>query len=85
MKHAILFVFLLSVASSACNDQKEQPLSSAARKTVSQRYADSVRTLTPIVDSLCKVNQNALISELTDSIYKVRIADLERQRKRFQQ
>lgn len=85
MKQALLVLLLLCVASMACDDQKERPLSAKARKQVSQGYADTVRKYTPTIDSLCEARQNALIAELTDSLYQARIADLERQRKRFQQ
>lgn len=85
MKHAIVLLFAFCLAWSACEDQKEKPLSPTERKLVSQGYADTVRVLTPIVDSLCEVQKEALISHLTDSLYNVRIADLNRQRKRFQQ
>jgi len=85
MKHAFLILFILCLASSACDDQKESPLSANARKLISQGYADTVRILTPIVDSLCTANKPTLVAHLTDSLYNVRIADLNRQRKRFQQ
>ncbi|MFK8056059.1 MAG: hypothetical protein AB8F78_08075 [Saprospiraceae bacterium] len=85
MKQALLILFALCIASSACEEQKEKPLNAATRKLVSQGYADTVRILTPIVDSLCELNQEKLVAELTDSLYNVRITDLNRQRKRFQQ
>lgn len=85
MKHAILLLFVLCAIASACEDSSEKPLNSEARKAISQRYADTVRVLTPIVDSLCTANQEQLATQLADSLYEVRIADLNRQRKRFQQ
>jgi len=85
MKQAVLVLLLACLASMACDDQKERPLSAKSRKLVSQGYADTVRKITPIVDSICEANQDKLVAELTDSLYNVRIADLNRQRKRFQQ
>jgi len=84
MKYA-LFILMLGVTAVGCENSKERPLSASSRKVVSQRYADTVRTLTPIVDSLCDLNREALVAQLSDSLYKVRIEDLNRQRKRFQQ
>ena len=71
------------VLASACESDTERPLSNQERKQIAQRYADTVRTLTPIVDSLCRVQQPALVAQLADSIFAVRRDDLERQRKRF--
>ena len=85
MKHVLLFLFALCLAASACDDGSEAPLNAEARKAISQRYADTVRVLTPIVDSLCTANKEKLVAHLADSLYEVRIADLNRQRKRFQQ
>lgn len=85
MKQALLVLLLACLTSFACDDQTERPLNASARKLVSQGYADTVRSLTPIVDSLCELNQDKLVAELTDSLYQMRIDDLNRQRKRFQQ
>lgn len=68
-----------------CSKEKPRALSTSERKEVSQRYADTVRLLTPLVDSLCKVNRDQLVRQLTDSLYADRVADLERQRQRFEQ
>ena len=75
----IAMVFML-----ACSNDKPRSLTAAERKQVSQRYADTVRMLTPIVDSLCQANRQALILQLSDSLYAERVADLERQRQRFE-
>ena len=85
MKHSSFLLFLFCLALGACGDQKDSPLSATERKLVSQGYADTVRILTPIVDSTCQANKERIVSQFTDSLYKVRIADLNRQRKRFQQ
>lgn len=69
----------------ACTDDGPPPLTSAQRKEVSTRYADTVRALTPLVDSACAADHGALVARLADSLYRERLADLERQRKRFAQ
>ena len=70
-------------AAAACGDPDGRPLSAAERREVSQRYADTVRAVTPLVDSLCAANHVALVARLADSIYRERVADLERQAKRL--
>lgn len=66
-----------------CSDPDGRPLSAAERREVSQRYADTVRAITPLLDSLCASNHEALVAELADSLYRERVADLERQAKRL--
>ena len=75
---------LLVLSAVACgDDDADRPLNQQERKIVSQLYADSVRTLTPIVDSLCTANRDALVAQLADSIYAERVLDIQRQRQRF--
>ncbi len=73
------------LACGACEQEVERPLNAQERKVVSQRYADTVRTLTPIVDSLCYANRSALVAHLADSLYADRVVDLERERKQVVQ
>ena len=75
-------LFVLMGAAFSCTDETDVTLTIEERKQVSQRYADTVRHLSPIVDSLCEVNRDALINELADSLLRDRIADLERSRNR---
>lgn len=66
-----------------CGEPEERPLSAAERRQVSQRYADTVRAITPLVDSLCEADHDALVAALADSLFAERVADLERQSKRL--
>ena len=66
---------------SACREPTERPLTARERQEVSQRYADTVRLLTPIVDSLCEAGRPALVAAYVDSMYASRVAELQRQRK----
>ena len=69
---------LAVVSFAACGENEERKLSQAERRRVSQRYADSVRYLSPLVDSACVADKDELAAALADSIYAVRLADLRR-------
>ena len=64
----------------ACADRGEPPLTSDEREAVARVYADSVRSLTAPLDSLCDARMPALARRLADSLYDLRIADIERRR-----
>ena len=65
----------------ACAETEEPPLSAAERETVAKAYADSVRALTSPTDSACAADKPELVAHLTDSLYRVRLADIEAQQK----
>ena len=69
------------VAAGACGGGGEPPLSAVERETVAKAYADSVRALTAVVDSACAADTPGLVAQLTDSLYALRLADIEAQRK----
>ena len=69
------------VAAGACADAEEPPLSAAERETVAKAYADSVRALTAPTDSACAADRPTLVAHLTDSIYNLRLADIEAQQR----
>lgn len=68
------------VLATACRDSSEPPLSALERETVAQAYADSVRAIASPLDSACEARQADLVAYFADSIYEVRLADIERQR-----
>ncbi len=63
----------------ACGEPEQRPLTNEERELVAQGYADSVRAIATLTDSLCKLRQPDLVSYLADSIYEVRLGDIERQ------
>ena len=67
----------------SCADTEERALTSAERQRVSQLYADTVRVLTPIVDSTCAARQDELVATYADSLYRLRLADLVDRQKQF--
>ena len=69
------------VVAGACAEAEEPPLSAAERETVAKAYADSVRALTAPVDSACAADSPDLVAYLTDSLYNLRLADIEAQQK----
>ena len=75
---AVLTAGLLLPSLIACGEHEERKLSQSERRQVSQRYADSVRYLSPLVDSACVADKPALAAALADSIYAVRLEDLRR-------
>ena len=80
---ALAALLALGGALAGCGDDEGRPLSSSERRAVSQRYADTVRAITPVVDSLCEAHHDALVAALADSLLDERVADLERQAKRL--
>ena len=83
MRSVGCWVWCLTVCwgASACAEAEEPPLSAAERETVAKAYADSVRVLTAPVDSACEADKPDLVAHLTDSLYGVRLADIEAQQK----
>ena len=63
----------------ACAETEEPPLTADEREEVARVYADSVRALTEAVDSACRARRPQLTLDLADSLYEVRLADIERQ------
>ena len=75
------WVVMSLVGLCACASAEEPPLSAAERETVAKTYADSVRVLTAPVDSACEADKPTLVTHLTDSLYNLRLADIEAQQK----
>ncbi len=73
------FLLGLSAVTFACEDSAPRPLSNTERELVAQGYADSVRTLASLTDSLCEMRQPDLVAYFADSLYEVRLGDIERQ------
>ncbi len=69
----------VGVASVGCGERAEAPLTNAERELVAQGYADSVRATATLTDSLCELRQADLVSYFADSLYEVRLGDIERQ------
>lgn len=72
-------VLLLGVVAVACGDERAPSLTQTERQLLSTGYADSIRTISARVDSLCEADMSSLTAYLADSIYEVRLADIERQ------
>ncbi len=81
----LLACALLLFAAQGCGSVEEDVLSNAEREEVAQRYADSVRTISARVDSLCLVNRPGVIAHLADSLVELRLADIERQKSQIEQ
>ena len=69
----------LALTLAACGPEGEAPLSADEREEVARLYADSVRALTDPTDSACRARRPRLTQALADSLYELRLADIERQ------
>ena len=70
---------LVGLTLAACGAEEEPPLDAEEREEVARVYADSVRALTDRADSTCRAERPRLTQHLADSLYELRLADIERQ------
>lgn len=61
----------------SCEQEQVVKLNRNDRDIISKRYADSIRILTPIIDSLCTANHDKTVTEIADSIFQERKQDLQ--------
>lgn len=71
--------FAVFVVVGGCGEGEEAPLTSAERQEVALAYADSVRALSKPTDSACEADRPALVAAYVDSLYRLRLADIEAQ------
>lgn len=74
----LVFLICLTVLYGACTGSSDDKLSTLERQAVDTLYTNEIKILRPLLDSVCYVRQDSIISKVADSLVKVRMAEIDR-------
>ena len=88
MKNRLKYLYLLAatvVMLAGCTEQPEPTLVYKDREVVDSLYRHQVDSLKPILDSLCTAHFDSAVQFKTDSMLKVRTAEIQKALERLRQ